>query len=137
MSSSSTLGSISLSSQFSGSPAHAYKISKAAMNMMTVQYALQYADEGFTVFAVSPGVSPHPFSRLRRASETLTASTKWLRTDMGGQCADLPVETGAEQVLKCVNNVGKELNGRFLNIHVPGWENAPGPNQYPGGDAPW
>ncbi|KAL4765276.1 SDR family oxidoreductase [Aspergillus foveolatus] len=113
---SSTLGSISLSPQFSRSPAHAYKISKAAMNMMTVQYALQYADEEFTVFAVSPG---------------------WLRTDMGGQYADLPVETGAEQVLKYVKNGGKELNGRFLNIHVPGWENAPGPNQYPGGDAPW
>ncbi|KAL4815052.1 hypothetical protein BDW67DRAFT_186102 [Aspergillus spinulosporus] len=113
---SSTLGSITLGPQFLSSPAHAYKISKAAMNMMTVQYALQYADEGFTVFAVSPG---------------------WLRTDMGGQYADLPVETGAEQVLKYVKNGGKELNGRFLNIHVPGWENAPGPNQYPGGDAPW
>ncbi|KAL4733267.1 hypothetical protein BDV11DRAFT_200414 [Aspergillus similis] len=113
---SSTLGSITLSPQFLGGSAHAYKISKAAMNMMTVQYALQYAGEGFTVFAVSPG---------------------WLRTEMGGQYADLPVETGAEQVLKYVKNGGNELNGRFLNIHVPGWENAPGPNQYPGGDAPW
>jgi NAD(P)-dependent dehydrogenase (short-subunit alcohol dehydrogenase family) len=35
----------------------AYKISKAALNMLTVQYAQQYADEGFTFLAVSPGVS--------------------------------------------------------------------------------
>ncbi|KAL6232363.1 hypothetical protein BDW75DRAFT_247272 [Aspergillus navahoensis] len=113
---SSTVGSISLSPQYLMSPTHAYKISKAAMNMMTVQYALQYAEEGFTVFAVSPG---------------------WLRTDMGGEYADLPVQTGAEQVLKYVKDGGKELNGRFLNIHVPGWENAPGPSQYTGGDVPW
>ncbi|KAL4748899.1 hypothetical protein BDW72DRAFT_205223 [Aspergillus terricola var. indicus] len=116
----STLGSVTLSRQFLRSPAHAYKISKAAMNMMTVQYALQYADDGFTVFAVSPGHPP-----------------RWLRTDMGGQYANLPVETGAEQVLEYVKNGKKELNGRFLNIHAPGWEDAPGPNQYPGGDAPW
>ncbi|KAL4998383.1 hypothetical protein BDV10DRAFT_167429 [Aspergillus recurvatus] len=113
---SSTVGSIALSPQYLMSSAHAYKISKAAMNMMTVQYALQYADEGFTAFAVSPG---------------------WLRTDMGGEYADLSVETGAEQVLKYVKGAEKELNGRFLDIHVPGWENAPGPNQYAGGDVPW
>ncbi|KAL4976243.1 hypothetical protein BDW66DRAFT_159806 [Aspergillus desertorum] len=113
---SSTVGSITLSPKYRMSPTYAYKISKAALNMMTVQYALQYADEGFTVFAVSPG---------------------WLRTDMGGAHADLPVETGAEKVLDYVKSGGKELNGRFLDIHVPGWENAPGTNQYLGGDAPW
>lgn len=35
----------------------AYKISKAALNMLTVQYAQQYADDGFTFLAISPGVS--------------------------------------------------------------------------------
>lgn len=34
-----------------------YKITKAALNMMTVQYALTYAQEGFTFLAISPGVS--------------------------------------------------------------------------------
>lgn len=38
-------------------PCFAYKISKAALNMMNVQYAQQYAEEGFTFLAVSPGVS--------------------------------------------------------------------------------
>lgn len=34
----------------------AYNITKAALNMLTVQYALSLGDEGFTVFCVSPGV---------------------------------------------------------------------------------
>ena len=38
-------------------PAPAYKITKAALNMLTVQYALEYEKEGFNIFAVSPGVS--------------------------------------------------------------------------------
>lgn len=38
-------------------PTPAYKISKAALNMLTVQYALSLADQGFTTIAVSPGVS--------------------------------------------------------------------------------
>lgn len=35
----------------------AYKISKAALNALTVQYALSYEGEGFTILAVNPGVS--------------------------------------------------------------------------------
>lgn len=37
--------------------APAYKISKAALNALTVQYALSYQDEGFTFIALCPGVS--------------------------------------------------------------------------------
>lgn len=42
-------------------PVPAYKISKAALNMLTVQYAQAYANEGFTFMAISPGVSILPF----------------------------------------------------------------------------
>lgn len=35
-----------------------YKISKAALNMLTVIYAYELQEEDFTVFCVSPGVSP-------------------------------------------------------------------------------
>ena len=35
----------------------AYKISKAALNALTVQYAMSYKDEGLIFLAVSPGVS--------------------------------------------------------------------------------
>jgi NAD(P)-dependent dehydrogenase (short-subunit alcohol dehydrogenase family) len=34
-----------------------YKITKAALNMLTKQYALEFADAGFTFVVISPGVS--------------------------------------------------------------------------------
>jgi NAD(P)-dependent dehydrogenase (short-subunit alcohol dehydrogenase family) len=39
-----------------------YIISKAALNMLTLRYAKQYADAGFTIAAISPGVriAKHP-----------------------------------------------------------------------------
>lgn len=37
-------------------PAPAYKISKAALNMLTIQYAQTYEQEGFTFITISPGV---------------------------------------------------------------------------------
>ena len=38
-------------------PTPAYKITKAALSMLTVQYALSLKSEGFVVVAMSPGVS--------------------------------------------------------------------------------
>ncbi|TGO42179.1 hypothetical protein BHYA_0011g00130 [Botrytis hyacinthi] len=84
---------------------------KAALNMLTVQYAQSYADEGFTFIAVNPG---------------------WLRTDLGGAPAGLDVETGAKAVIELI-----EPNGKFLNIRVAGWENNEEINQYDGGVLPW
>lgn len=46
-----------MAESFKNLPAPAYKITKAALNMLTVQYSFGLADEGFTVVAVSPGVS--------------------------------------------------------------------------------
>lgn len=51
------MGSFGLSSTFKPLPAPAYKITKAALNMLTVQYAQSYARDGFTFMAISPGVS--------------------------------------------------------------------------------
>jgi NAD(P)-dependent dehydrogenase (short-subunit alcohol dehydrogenase family) len=53
---STTLASIGDASYFVTMPCPAYKISKAALNALTVQYALEYAKEGFTFLALSPGV---------------------------------------------------------------------------------
>ena len=53
---STSLGSISLSQQSHSMPGPAYKITKAALNMLTAQYAHTYAKEGFVIFALSPGV---------------------------------------------------------------------------------
>lgn len=51
------MGSIAHSHHYSYAPIPAYKISKAALNMMTVQYALEFEKEGFAFFLVTPGVS--------------------------------------------------------------------------------
>jgi NAD(P)-dependent dehydrogenase (short-subunit alcohol dehydrogenase family) len=41
-------------------PAPAYKISKATLNALTVQYALDYEKDGFSFMAITPGVSSIP-----------------------------------------------------------------------------
>ncbi|KAI4198653.1 MAG: hypothetical protein LQ350_005125 [Teloschistes chrysophthalmus] len=40
---------------------------------------------------------------------------------MGAE-ADLPVAAGATALLDAVHKYGKEENGKFYNIRVPGWE---------------
>ena len=56
---------------------------------------------------------------------------------MGSSYADLEVETGVQAVLKIILEANPEMNGKFLNIYVPGWEKASGPNQYDGQELPW
>ncbi|KAH8423243.1 uncharacterized protein LDX57_001000 [Aspergillus melleus] len=56
---------------------------------------------------------------------------------MGGQNADISTETSVNAVLHILDTKGKEDTGKFFNIHVPGWENAPGLNQYDGEEIPW
>ncbi|TVY90989.1 C-factor [Lachnellula willkommii] len=112
---STTLGSIALAPQYAAGPAPAYKITKTALNSLTVQYALGYEKEGFTFFAISPG---------------------WLKTDLGSQDADLDVEVGAKATLDKILGAGKEQNGQFLNIYIDG-EKKEGPNRYDGANPPW
>lgn len=58
---------------FPNAPAQGYKVSKTALNMLTVQWALEYASKGFTFLGISPGVRfsassflsfPLPFPRI-------------------------------------------------------------------------
>ena len=56
---STSLGSIAYARQTSFAPIHAYKISKAALNMLTAQYAVDLEKDGFCVLAISPGVSAY------------------------------------------------------------------------------
>ncbi|KAI3011156.1 hypothetical protein CBS147346_1357 [Aspergillus niger] len=107
---SSAYGSMTSAREVSYAPCPAYKISKAALNALTVQYALSYEEEGFIFLSVSPG---------------------WLQSDMGGKNADLTVPQGAEAVLSISLSAERTDNGRFKNISVPGWE------AYDGQDVPW
>ncbi|KAI8931410.1 hypothetical protein NX059_011740 [Plenodomus lindquistii] len=116
---STTLGSIALAQYAVALPAPAYKISKAALNALTVQYALDHQEEGFTFMALSPG---------------------WLKTDLGGDIADLTAEEGAKASLDIIFNKGKELNGQSPKVFVEGWETAEKSksfNVYDGTNVPW
>lgn len=55
-----------------------------------------------------------------------------------GAEADLPVAAGATALLDAVHRYGKEENGKFYNIRVPGWEHNEGLNsRYDGLSPPW
>ncbi len=56
---------------------------------------------------------------------------------MGSSRADLDIETSIKATLDIVDRVGASDTGKFFNIHVPAWEDAPGMNQYDGGQPPW
>jgi hypothetical protein len=58
-----------------------------------------------------------------------------LRTDLGGDNADLSVEQGAKASLEKIETAGKEQNGQFLNIKIEGWTG--GKESYDGSNAPW
>ena len=57
---SSGLGSFAYAPLVGAMPADAYIISKTTLNMLTLRWANQYADAGFTIVAISPGVSTSP-----------------------------------------------------------------------------
>jgi len=114
---STTFGSIGLAGEWKNAPLPAYKISKAAMNALTVQYALEYEEKGFTFVALCPG---------------------WMKTELGGiDRADLTPEVGAKASLEVLSKPREELNGKFPKVFVKGFENKEGVNRYDGTEAPW
>ena len=70
----------------------AYRLSKAAMNMVTRNLAHELGPEGFICISVHPG---------------------WVRTRMGGEGGRLGPRTAVEQVLHVALATGREANGSF------------------------
>ncbi|KFY42559.1 hypothetical protein V494_02359 [Pseudogymnoascus sp. VKM F-4513 (FW-928)] len=113
----STMGSLSLAEPFGIFPLPAYKVSKAALNALTVQWALALASEGFVVSGINPGT---------------------VKTAMGGgDIADLTLEQAAKGFIEALVGGGKGKNGTTYMIQVDGYENAPGVHQYNGKTMPW
>jgi NAD(P)-dependent dehydrogenase (short-subunit alcohol dehydrogenase family) len=92
---------INVSSQL-GSVAHmtdgwaGYGISKAALNAATRKLAQALRPRGISVNAASPG---------------------WVRTDMGGQSAPLPVEKGAQNIIRLITDVPHTLTDHYLEAN--------------------
>ncbi|PWF39110.1 SDR family oxidoreductase [Massilia glaciei] len=71
-----------------------YRASKAALNSVLVDASLRFGPQGATCVAFHPG---------------------WVRTDMGGAHADLPVEHSVTGLRATLAALGPSANGGFLN----------------------
>jgi hypothetical protein len=60
-----------------------------------------------------------------------------VKTDLGGDQADLTSDQSATGVLEVTSNATNADTGKFFNLRVPGWENTEGLNRYDGAEAPW
>ena len=71
----------------------AYSISKTALNAVTKQFAAALSSKGIAVNSVHPG---------------------WIKTDMGGSAAPLPVEKGAETPVWLATEVPVNVTSKFF-----------------------
>ncbi|KAI7884536.1 NAD(P)-binding protein [Lichtheimia hyalospora FSU 10163] len=88
---SSILGSMEITTDGSNP---SYRVSKAAVNMLTRAVAGQLKGEGFIVVAVHPG---------------------WVQTDMGTHHAPLTTEQSVNGMLAGFDKLNKESNGTFFD----------------------
>jgi NAD(P)-dependent dehydrogenase (short-subunit alcohol dehydrogenase family) len=74
--------------------AYAYRMSKAALNMMNRSLAVDLADEGIVACVINPG---------------------WVQTDMGGAHAPVPVAESVRGILARLEEMGPADSGAFLD----------------------
>jgi len=87
---SSRMGSLS----YAKSDRIAYRASKAAVNKVVQGLATDLQAEGIVAIAVHPG---------------------WVRTDMGGAGADIPVEESAAGIIRLIDRMTLRETGRFFD----------------------
>lgn len=88
-----TSGMGSISDNTSGG-SYAYRMSKAALNMMSRSLARDLAGEGIASYVINPG---------------------WVQTDMGGSGAPTPVADSVRGILREVDKATLADSGEFLN----------------------
>jgi NAD(P)-dependent dehydrogenase (short-subunit alcohol dehydrogenase family) len=73
----------------------AYRISKAALNMLTRNKAVEYKKDGIAVVIVHPG---------------------WVRTDMGGPAAPMTVAESARKIFQLIEMISLSNTGDFISV---------------------
>lgn len=89
---SSDLGSIANNSQ---GQSHAYRSSKAALNMITRGLSVDLAGQGISVISMAPG---------------------WTKTDLGGDAAEWETADSVKRQLDVINGITAGQNGTFVNL---------------------
>ncbi|XP_055710398.1 C-factor [Phlebotomus papatasi] len=74
---------------------YAYRMSKAALNAATKSMSLDLRGDSIMAICLHPG---------------------WVRTDMGGQKAPLDVETSVSGMVKVIDSLQPQHNGKFLQF---------------------
>ena len=88
---SSQMGSI----QLSGGGATPYRVSKAALNMLTRNQAIEYKRDGIVVVCLHPG---------------------WVRTDMGGPAAPMTAAESARKLFQIIEMLSLSNTGEFISV---------------------
>jgi len=88
---SSQMGSI----QLTGGGATPYRVSKAALNMLTRNQAIEYKGDGIAVVSLHPG---------------------WVRTDMGGPAAPMTVAESARKIFQIIEMISLSNTGEFISV---------------------
>ncbi|KAI4196282.1 MAG: hypothetical protein LQ350_006653 [Teloschistes chrysophthalmus] len=99
------------------SPSHrfnceAYKISKTALNHLTVEWANQLAEHGSGQKRTAAGQSEAGSNE--EGWSVVAFSPGWLRTSLGGPYVEHDVEYGAKAVVEFVGRMGVQENGKFI-----------------------
>jgi NAD(P)-dependent dehydrogenase (short-subunit alcohol dehydrogenase family) len=88
---SSQMGSI----QLTGGGATPYRVSKAALNMLTRNQAIEYKRDGIAVVILHPG---------------------WVRTDVGGPAAPMTVAESARKIFQIIEMISLSNTGEFISV---------------------
>lgn len=99
-------------------PTPAYKVSKAAVNMLTVQWAESLESDSFMVLAICPGVSVPVCPSYPTCLLTLT--DQWAKTDMGTDAGHLTAEESAIGGLNVLLSHTAADSGKFFVVDLPG-----------------
>ena len=87
----SQMGSI----QLTDGGATPYRVSKAALNMLSRNQAIEYKGEGVAVVIVHPG---------------------WVKTDMGGSAAPMTVTESARKIFQIIEMISLSNTGEFISV---------------------